>query len=142
MTEKAFKYDQGKQRFDMLPFDLMDGEQRVWEAGAKKYPQNNWREAMSVNRAMNACMRHLTAFMLKEDTDPETKESHLDHAICCIRMMQNTLKYFPEKDDRVVWEAPKQLELVPKEPAPMPKVVPQQTLNDYLKKYQEASPWR
>jgi hypothetical protein len=31
---QGVKHDAGKQKFDLIPFDLMDGEQRVWEKGA------------------------------------------------------------------------------------------------------------
>ena len=97
---RGVKHDVGKPKFHLLPFDLMDGEQRVWEYGAKKYAPNQWRRGMPVSQAMNAGMRHLTAFMAGENNDPETGESHLDHLICCIRMAQNTLKNHKELDDR------------------------------------------
>ena len=99
---QGIKHDQGKQRFDLIPFDLMDGEQRVWEFGAKKYAPMNWRKGMPVTQPTNAAIRHLTSFLMGENLDPETLESHIDHAVCCLRMIQNTLRYFPELDDRNV----------------------------------------
>lgn len=104
---QGIKHDAGKPKFDLIPFDLMDGEQRVWEKGAKKYAPNNWRKGMPITQPLNAAMRHLTAFMTGQDLDPETQESHLDHLICCIRMAQNTMKYYPKLDDRNKWEPPK-----------------------------------
>ncbi len=94
------KKDQGKPQYHFLPFDLMAGENRVWAKGALKYAPNQWRKGMPTTQALNACLRHLFDFGQGEDLDRETLESHLDHAICCIRMMQNTLAYHPALDDR------------------------------------------
>jgi hypothetical protein len=98
---QGIKHDVGKPKFHLLPFDLMDGEQRVWEKGAVKYAPNQWRKGMPTTQAANAAMRHLTAYMMGEDIDPETGESHLDHLICCVRMMENTRRNRPELDDRI-----------------------------------------
>jgi hypothetical protein len=98
---RGVKNDAGKPKFHLLPFDLMDGEQRVWEKGAVKYAPNQWRKGMPTSQALNAAMRHLTAYMSGEDFDPETGEGHLDHLICCVRMAENTRRNYPELDDRV-----------------------------------------
>jgi hypothetical protein len=103
---QGIKHDQGKQRFDLIPFDLMSGEQKVWEFGAQKYSALNWRKGMPLTQPLNAALRHLTEFMAGEDNDPESLQSHLDHAICCIRMCQNTVKYYPKLDDRNKWSKP------------------------------------
>lgn len=102
--DRGQKFDTDKDRFDLLPFDLMGGEQRVWEFGAKKYSANNWRKGMPMTQGLNAALRHITAYMMGEDHDPESKESHLDHAICCLRMAQNTARYYPQLDDRNRWQ--------------------------------------
>ena len=106
--DQGIKYDNGKQRFDLIPFDLMDDEQKVWEAGAKKYAPNNWRKGMPLTQPLNAALRHLTAYLMGENTDPETGISHLAHAVTSIRIAQNTERYFPELDDRHHWEITKE----------------------------------
>lgn len=103
---RGVKNDQGKDRYHFLPFDLMSGENRVWEIGAIKYSPNNWRNGMPMTQPLNAALRHLAAFMMGQDLDPETGESHLDHAHCCLRMVANTQRYHPKLDDRAKWSPP------------------------------------
>jgi len=95
------KFDQDKLQWDLFPFDLAEDELRVWMFGAKKYTAHNWRKGMPMSRGFNALMRHLTAYMNGEDTDPESGESHLAHAACCLKMMQHTEKFHTELDDRI-----------------------------------------
>jgi hypothetical protein len=95
------KFDQDKLQWDLFPFDLAEDELRVWMFGAKKYTAHNWRKGMPMSRGFNALMRHLTAYMNGEDTDPESGESHLAHAACCLKMMQHTEKHHKELDDRM-----------------------------------------
>jgi hypothetical protein len=105
---RGMKYDDNKPRFDLLPFDLMGDEQKVWEYGAKKYAPNNWRKGMPMTQALNAAMRHLSAYMMGEDNDPESNISHLAHVITSIRIAQNTYRYYPDLDDRHRWEFTKE----------------------------------
>jgi hypothetical protein len=95
------KFDQDKLQWDLFPFDLAEDELRVWMFGAKKYTAHNWRKGMPMSRGFNALMRHLTAYMNGEDKDPESGESHLAHAACCLKMMQHTEKFHKELDERV-----------------------------------------
>lgn len=103
---QGVKFDHGKPKFDFIPFDLLAGENRVWAKGALKYGPSQWRKGMPMTQPFNALLRHLFAFMRGEDNDPETGESHLDHAACCLRMMQNTKAYYPHHDDRNKWAPP------------------------------------
>lgn len=97
---QGVKHDTHKVRYDLIPFDLLEGEQKVWEFGARKYSPNQWRKGMPMTQPYNALLRHLFAFMGGEDNDPESGLNHLDHAACCLRMMQNTYKNHPFLDDR------------------------------------------
>lgn len=103
-AKQGIKYDQGKQRFDLIPFDLLLDEQKVWEYGAEKYEPNNWRKGMPMTQPLNAALRHLTSYLMGEDKDPESGVSHLAHALTSIRIAQNTEKYYPEMDDRQKWK--------------------------------------
>lgn len=103
------KFDQDKLQWDLFPFDLAEDELRVWMFGAKKYAAHNWRKGMPMSRSFNALMRHLIAYMNVEDKDPESGESHLAHAACCLKMMQHTEKFHPELDDRIKPKCLKQL---------------------------------
>lgn len=95
------KFDSDKLQWDLFPFDLAEDELRVWMFGAKKYSAHNWRKGMPMSRGFNALVRHLTAYMYGEDKDPESGESHLAHAACCLKMMQHTEKHHKELDDRI-----------------------------------------
>ena len=97
---QGIKYDQGKLQWDLMPFDLLEDELRVWMFGAKKYAAHNWRKGIPMTQAYNALMRHLVAYMIGEDKDPESSYSHLAHAACCLKMMQHAEKYRPDLDDR------------------------------------------
>ena len=44
---------------------------------------HNWRKGVGYHRLLDAQMRHLAAFTMGEDFDPETGLSHLAHAACC-----------------------------------------------------------
>ena len=100
LDNSAVKFDDGKAQWALFPFDLAEDELRVWMFGAKKYKAQNWRQGMPMSRGFNALMRHITAYMQGEDKDKESGESHLAHAVCCLRMMQNTEKNYKHLDDR------------------------------------------
>jgi hypothetical protein len=58
---------------------------RVLEFGAKKYGAENWREVPDARRRYyDAADRHLRAWWEGEALDPDTGESHLAHAACCL----------------------------------------------------------
>lgn len=82
--EHGTKFDQGKPGFELLPDDALAAIQKVLDFGAVKYDARNWEKGMNWKRAWNACLRHLWAWMRREECDPETRMSHLWHAGCCI----------------------------------------------------------
>jgi len=49
----------GKGRFDLLPFYAIQRLARVYENGAKKYGDNNWRLGQSCSRYLDSALRHL-----------------------------------------------------------------------------------
>lgn len=60
-------------------FDISDLKLRAGE--------RNWEQGMSWGRVFAALMRHMWAWWRGEDKDPETGESHLWHAGCCIAFL-------------------------------------------------------
>ena len=96
----AVKHDQGKPDMSMVSLELMElvGEVRVF--GAKKYSRNNWKNGFKVTRSLAAALRHIFAFLSGETLDPESKLSHLGHAICCLEHAVYDMKHHPENDDR------------------------------------------
>lgn len=94
------RFNAGKPDFSLIPMTLLEGEARVWAYGAKKYKAWNWMKGMDWNVPFACAMRHMAAWQRGEDTDPETGESHLDHAMCNLRMLRYYTDYYKEGDNR------------------------------------------
>ena len=86
-TAGAVKNDIAKPPMDLLSTCWLEGVARVMGFGAKKYAKDNWRKGMLWSRLIAACLRHLLSFNDGEDRDPESGESHLLHASCCLMML-------------------------------------------------------
>ena len=79
------KDDNGKDRWDLLPLAATKDVVKVLTYGAAKYSDDNWRIVPDAyNRYYSAAMRHLAAWRLGQECDPETGLSHLAHATCCL----------------------------------------------------------
>lgn len=98
LTE-GVKFDDDKTRVDLLDPEWLEGVGRILAFGAKKYAANNWRKGIKQSRLLGAAMRHIFAFARGEKNDPESGESHLLHASCCLMFMFITDKYSPEQND-------------------------------------------
>lgn len=87
-SEIGQKFDSAKPRFSLLPEHTLSPILRVLEFGARKYAPNNWKHVENAReRYYDAAMRHLYAWFNGESKDPETNESHLSHAICCLMFL-------------------------------------------------------
>lgn len=84
------KYDEGKNRYDLIPPDALDELAKVFTYGTIKYEDRNWEKGMGWGRLFGAAMRHLWAFWRGEDKDPESGLHHLAHAtwncLCLLSM--------------------------------------------------------
>lgn len=81
----GIKEDTGKPRWSLLPLGPLRAAIRVLEFGAKKYGYQNWQQLEQPRvRLYNASMRHLTSWWDGSPIDPDTGESHLAHAMCCL----------------------------------------------------------
>lgn len=79
------KFDAGKLDYTLVPWDGLEEIVKVLEFGAKKYARDNWRHVEGAEtRYMAAAFRHLVAYQMHNDVDPETGLSHLAHAGCCL----------------------------------------------------------
>ena len=86
-STQGVKYDQGKPDYTLLTMrNGLDRIVRVLEYGANKYSPDNWRRVEGrEKRYRAAAMRHLLADIQSPGSvDPETGESHLAHAACCL----------------------------------------------------------
>ena len=86
--EKPFqKADAGKPRIDLIPPELIFETAAVLTIGAAKYGADNWRAGADWSRYFSALQRHMWAWQSGEDCDPETGQSHLAHAACCLSFL-------------------------------------------------------
>lgn len=94
---QGVKHDGDKVRWSLVPKGVLEVVLRVLEFGAKKYAPDNWMRVPDArNRYYDAMMRHIDAWWKGEAVDPETKESHLGHAMCCLMF----LMWFEIKGDK------------------------------------------
>lgn len=82
------KKDEGKARWDLLPYEVIDAVARILTRGALKYADRNWEKGIAYGRVFSGVMRHLTEFWICKlfgrdgINQADGPESHLDHAIC------------------------------------------------------------
>jgi hypothetical protein len=60
--EEGLKYDQGKIRYDLLPFRALHEVARVFTVGAEKYDARNWEKGMDYSKIFAALHRHLSTW--------------------------------------------------------------------------------
>lgn len=90
------KFDQGKLRWDLLPYEVIELIVEVLTDGAIKYDDNNWKEVPNAKeRYFAAMMRHLVVYKKGERLD-ESGRCHLAHAASCLMF----LMYFTEIDNK------------------------------------------
>lgn len=98
--EKGTKHDGGKPPISIVPREAIEGAAQALAFGAKKYSMHNFKGGIQMSRLVDACMRHLLAYMDNEDTDKESGLSHLDHALACVSMAKYMEINKPEMDNR------------------------------------------
>jgi len=94
------KFDQGKPRMALMPFDALYKIAGVFTYGAEKYSEDNWSEGMRHRRMADALLRHLTAYLNGEDLDDESGLDHLAHMNCCAQMLYAMYLRGAGEDDR------------------------------------------
>lgn len=94
------RFNGGKPDYSLIPLWTLQGEAYVWMYGKKKYAAWNWTKGMPWSVPFACAMRHLSAWQLGEEVDPESGLPHIDHAMCNLRMLKLYSKVYPEGDDR------------------------------------------
>lgn len=61
---------EGKGRMDLLPFRALIELAKVYEEGAKKYDDNNWRKGIPLSRYVDSATRHLAKWMIGWRDEP------------------------------------------------------------------------
>lgn len=91
---------EGKGRFDLLPFLALKRLAQHFEAGAIKYTERNWEKGISISSFMDSALRHLSEFIVGKDDEP-----HLVAALWNISCAIETIERIklgilpPELDD-------------------------------------------
>lgn len=96
-AKQGVKYDDGKARWELIPFRAMRDVVDVLTYGSRKYADDNWKIVPDARkRYVSAAFRHLTDWAGGEKKDSETGKSHLAHAICCLLF----LLWFEQEDEK------------------------------------------
>lgn len=77
----GMKNDLGKTDWLIYPFETAEHVAKVMMYGEKKYARDNWK-TVDWKRNLNACLRHIVAFLLGETKDKDSGFHPLEHALC------------------------------------------------------------
>lgn len=97
---KGTKHDQGKPPIHMIPEVAIIGMAEGFAYGAKKYDRFNYRKGLDYTRLTDSLMRHTLAFLMGEDTDPESGLHHTKLMLANAAMLEFMRVNRPEHDDR------------------------------------------
>lgn len=96
------RYNSGKIRFGLLSIPALWEVAKVLEFGAKKYAPWNWTKGLSWSDCYNSLQRHMNAWYLGEEKDPETGLSHMAHVLCNAMFLMHFILFKTGTDDRPV----------------------------------------
>jgi hypothetical protein len=93
------KFDGDKLEYGLIPPLALQEMVRVLTFGCKKYERDNWKKVPeSKRRYFDALERHLWAWKMGEQLDPESGMHHLAHAMCCLSFLfEHDVKYSLDK---------------------------------------------
>jgi hypothetical protein len=77
------KYDNGKERFDLLPAAALFEVAKVYTMGANKYEDRNWEKGIKYGRVKAALDRHLLKWWRGQRYDQEDGQHHLASVVWC-----------------------------------------------------------
>ena len=98
--DQKMKKDAGKPALELIPRECLEGMGHVLTFGAEKYDRHLWRDGMEWSRLLGGALRHINAFNDGEDLDPESGQSHLYHAMCCLAFLGTYQETGTGVDDR------------------------------------------
>lgn len=98
---KAKTYDDGKPPLSRLPWAAIYAMARVQAYGGKKYGDfDNYRTGMEITRNLSCSLRHIAECLEGVDTDHESGEHVLAHAMCRIAFVLQNIADGTIIDDR------------------------------------------
>ena len=99
--QSALHFDDGKPQVDLLDPYAMEQVGHVLAYGGRKYADPfNYRKGLPYRKLVGSTLRHVFAFLRREDRDPETGLPHLAHAMADLMMLLALTQLHPEMDDR------------------------------------------
>lgn len=98
--EEGLRFNEDKDRWDLMHPKAQAGLARVLTKGAKKYAERNWEKGMSWSKVIASLKRHLAAIEKGEDYDLESGELHADHLQCNAHFLSAYYSIYPQGDDR------------------------------------------
>lgn len=103
--------NEGKTRHDLLEPYAIEQVAKVFSLGAVKYAPYDWlMGGMPYSKMLASLKRHINAFEMGEDLDPETGLHHMAHAAWNALGIVSYSKWFPENDDRIIKKIKEHLE--------------------------------
>jgi len=97
--EAATKYDHGKPRYDLIPYEAIDALAEVYTIGATKYADDNWRGGMSWMRVFRALLSHAWKWARGQKRDPDG-QLHLASVMWCAATLIWYEEYGVGEDNR------------------------------------------
>ena len=86
------KDDGGKIQPSLVPPRQLFNVTKVFTMGAVKYEPRNYQQCKEPERYYNAFMRHMLAWQLGEDLDPESGLPHLAHATTNLMILAEVME--------------------------------------------------
>ena len=100
LKKKGLRFNEGKVRTDLLPFDVIWHISKVLQAGAEKYADRNWELGLSWMTCVGCLMRHLIKFVSGNDIDKETGIPHIDLVMINAIFLSRYFRQNKDYDDR------------------------------------------
>ena len=90
--EQGKRFNEGKPELSycLLSKEVVQGEANVWAKNAPKYGRGNWLKGMSWSSSCDSLLRHTMKFLNGEEIDDESGLPHVDHIVCCAKILSNS----------------------------------------------------
>jgi hypothetical protein len=97
------KFDGNKLEYGLIPPLAQREMVKVLTFGAQKYERDNWKHVPeSKRRYFDALERHVWAWKMGEQMDPESGLHHLAHAMCCLAFLyEHDVEYSKENNGTI-----------------------------------------
>ena len=87
----AIKHDKHKPDLSLLTPAMLEPMTRALMYGEQKYSRGNFKGGFENVRLTSAALRHIFAYLDREDLDPESGVSHLGHAMAALGMLLDNI---------------------------------------------------